>query len=237
MKNLILWVCVFFTASSWAQDPLLTDTFWYLFEVNFDGVNYSAPQNDPDFQPHLAFDTSSTPTRVFSSITIETFMADVSIDGSAFQFTTSNSTTTLFGCDDYCDLEAVYLFDFLYKTGDPVTFDYVISFIDGPEGASMALELFDEFDNYAFYFDTQLAVPDVQKQYVTVFPNPTSNVLLISTQNSEISNIRIMNAVGQQVYFSGYSKNSIDVSHLKGGMYFVEVITPEGRSVQKFIKK
>ncbi len=67
---------------------------------------------------------------------------------------------------------------------------------------------------------------------VSVFPNPTVNVLNISA----VANVTIMNIAGQEV-MKATETTSVDVSALQAGVYFANVQTAEGVSVQKFVKK
>ena len=68
-------------------------------------------------------------------------------------------------------------------------------------------------------------------------PNPTSDYISISSENSMIDSITIYSLTGKKVLEDSQGLNSIDVSALSKGMYFTEVYTDAGRSVKKFIKK
>ncbi|WP_299766142.1 T9SS type A sorting domain-containing protein [uncultured Dokdonia sp.] len=69
-----------------------------------------------------------------------------------------------------------------------------------------------------------------------VYPIPTTDVLYIES-NQQISSIRIYNVIGSNVSKSN-STNTIDISHLKSGMYFLEASTAQGKStIKKIIKK
>lgn len=72
---------------------------------------------------------------------------------------------------------------------------------------------------------------------INVYPNPaTKTIELNFTENTSVQNVVILNTNGQKVKetneFSG-----IDVSELSVGLYFVQVTTDKGISIQKFIKK
>lgn len=69
-----------------------------------------------------------------------------------------------------------------------------------------------------------------------VFPNPVSDVLNIRMKNDlTINNVIIYNNAGQIVKTS--VQNTVDVSTLSEGIYFVEVTTNQGRTVKKVIVK
>jgi len=70
-----------------------------------------------------------------------------------------------------------------------------------------------------------------------VFPNPVDDVLTVSSPNNTLLKIEIFNMFGQKVYSQAY-KNTIDISFLPTGLYFLKVYdTNEQVSVFKIIKK
>jgi uncharacterized repeat protein (TIGR01451 family) len=75
--------------------------------------------------------------------------------------------------------------------------------------------------------------------YFSVYPNPVENNLNISKKEEiEISSITIYNMLGQIVVAIPNAKNveTVDVSSLKSGNYFVKINTDKGNSNTKFIK-
>ena len=66
-----------------------------------------------------------------------------------------------------------------------------------------------------------------------VYPNPMNNTLYI---NGEVRDVTIFNAVGQQVMFVE-NVNTIDVTELSEGLYFVRMSDKKGNSVVKKIVK
>ncbi len=69
----------------------------------------------------------------------------------------------------------------------------------------------------------------------SVYPNPTTEHLNIASEVA-IDRIAIYSLDGSIVLTTGQTE-SVDVSVLSSGIYFVEVYTSEGKSVQKFIKQ
>lgn len=84
-----------------------------------------------------------------------------------------------------------------------------------------------------------LSVDDVTSlsEISTLFPNPTSTVINFTmTTNTEVSTMYVYDILGRQVLTQNSSATrdqSIDVSQLTAGVYFVSV----GNTVKKFIKK
>ncbi len=71
-----------------------------------------------------------------------------------------------------------------------------------------------------------------KKESIGLYPNPTSSILNIKTNSKTISEIEIINSLGQTVLKQKYSE-SIDVSKLSPGCYFIRI----NNSYSKFIKE
>ena len=72
---------------------------------------------------------------------------------------------------------------------------------------------------------------------VSIFPNPTDNVLNIVADN--ISSIRIMDICGMTVYESNACGNNVqvDMRGYANGLYLLQVDTKKGTSSYKVVKK
>ncbi len=74
--------------------------------------------------------------------------------------------------------------------------------------------------------------------YFTLSPVPTKDVLHFATNQSiAVSSISIYNSLGQLVQVNTKPGNTVDVSNLKSGTYFIKVISDKGSSVGKFVKQ
>jgi len=69
----------------------------------------------------------------------------------------------------------------------------------------------------------------------SMYPNPANDEVNILF-NEEIEEIRIYDLSGK-VLLSGFSEKAVDVSKLTTGIYFMELSSIRGKSVQKFIKE
>jgi Leucine-rich repeat (LRR) protein len=75
---------------------------------------------------------------------------------------------------------------------------------------------------------------------VVLSPNPAQNIINIQIKNEiELSSISIYNALGQLVLLIPNAKetNSIDVSSLRIGCYFIQILSDKGSSSSQFIKE
>ncbi|MBE0655176.1 MAG: T9SS type A sorting domain-containing protein [Bacteroidales bacterium] len=73
-----------------------------------------------------------------------------------------------------------------------------------------------------------------------VFPNPVHDQLYISLGDDEsVTSLSISDIKGSVVFKSneGFKSGFVDVSSLKPGMYFLNVVTNKGSSTNKFIRK
>jgi uncharacterized repeat protein (TIGR01451 family) len=84
-----------------------------------------------------------------------------------------------------------------------------------------------------------LATQDFEfSNYFSLYPNPVKNSLNISAKNDVvISSMSIYNTLGQLVQVITNPTNTIDVSELKTGNYFVKIVSDKGVSGSKFLKE
>lgn len=71
---------------------------------------------------------------------------------------------------------------------------------------------------------------------ISVFPNPATDVVNVRLNNSEVSEIKIMNALGQEVYATtGHFTNSVKINtaEFEKGIYTLSCKTKEGIIVKK----
>lgn len=112
---------------------------------------------------------------------------------------------------------------------------------DIPTGLG-GIQFFAASSNTAYYLDDLifndkpliLSANNYPENECQVFPNPVHDLLSIHcpTENPKIS---IYSQTGQLIEFE-WNYNQTDVSVLPNGLYFVQIITSEGKSLQKFIK-
>jgi uncharacterized repeat protein (TIGR01451 family) len=104
-----------------------------------------------------------------------------------------------------------------------IYFDYNFPIVTNTETST-----FQALNNDAFVFENEFVL----------FPNPAKNVLYIEVKNEiEMSSISIYNMLGQVVLTTTNPSNTIEVSNLKTGNYFIKVTTDKGTATSKFIKE
>ena len=77
-------------------------------------------------------------------------------------------------------------------------------------------------------FDTEVSV--------SVYPNPATSQLKISSTQT-ITAITIKDITGKDVGSPEFNNNSIDISYLSKGLYFLQIETTGGSVVEKFVKR
>lgn len=89
--------------------------------------------------------------------------------------------------------------------------------------------------------DSEGACGESSTSKTVVYPNPSRGIFNFNNGSAEISQIRILDLKGKlkKVFNAGNSSGllEIDLSELKKGMYFAEIITPHGKQVERLVKK
>ncbi|MDF2552505.1 MAG: C-terminal target protein [Chryseobacterium sp.] len=78
-------------------------------------------------------------------------------------------------------------------------------------------------------------VPVNKRSVISVYPNPTSDILNIKT-DSKINNVSVTDMTGRKVSVK-LDGDKVDVKSLSAGTYLINVETKDGISTEKFIKK
>ncbi len=87
----------------------------------------------------------------------------------------------------------------------------------------------------ALFTGQNLGIENPTISELTLYPNPTKSILNILT-DKEISAINIVDISGRTTAIKTLSHNSVDVSNLANGVYFIEITTNEGQFRKKLIK-
>lgn len=117
----------------------------------------------------------------------------------------------------------------------PAEFDFVSVTATGNTVANQA-----GIDNVNLLFGnaTSLGTQDtkiVSKIGLTVYPNPTTDILNIKS-DSKIINVSVVDLTGRKVNVKLYT-DQVDVRELSTGTYLINVETKDGIYTEKFIKK
>lgn len=78
---------------------------------------------------------------------------------------------------------------------------------------------------------------DLFSESAQLYPNPTTSQLTITNIQTPIVAVNIIDVTGKVVKIEEPTNNTIDVSNLINGVYFIQVQTKEGMHNSKFIKE
>jgi hypothetical protein len=117
-------------------------------------------------------------------------------------------------------------------------------FNNGSSGtANQTADLLSKTDGYSYTWGASTAKLGLKEEVetentsVSVYPNPVSNVLQISSSSTALD-YQIVSMNGMVVQIGKANNNSIDVSDLSNGFYFVKIYFENGQEhQQKIIKK
>lgn len=240
MKNLLVLLILLFTSAfTTAQQEILDD--WTLHYMVIDGetINVTQPHpSNPQYHPGISIFEDASGFQVNAIVFFNGFFDSeppVLID--ATTFTVNNASVTLGDCEPYCALEGQYLGTILFGTGGSRTYTYEV--INETNGNRTLIITSPEGD-IAVHGDYVLATNQFEQIEIKVYPNPVGKELRIISDNyDDINEAVVYDLTGEVILTKKNSPiNSIDVSSLASGIYFVQFQLSNGnRMTQKFVKR
>ena len=234
-KIFITALTLIFCYNCFAQDPQLFKNTWYLQKVVIEDIEYFPPGINGE-GVIIPLEFNEFPGEVGTSV------CNVISSSCTYSSTESLITTlgdwTIFGFE--CDNNENLAFANLYYTSIwhlSINQSFDLSYLIENDGDNKKLTITNNEGNQAIYGNVLLAIPNFENSFFTIYPNPASDQLYITSENYVIENVTIYSALGKKVIELENFDTSIDVSYLSEGMYFIEVSTSKGKSVQKFIKE
>jgi hypothetical protein len=86
-------------------------------------------------------------------------------------------------------------------------------------------------------FENNVGVENIGVATVKIYPNPTTGELRIESESLRIESIIIYNISGKILKTENWkTENTIDISHLPSGIYFVKISTEVGEVTKKVMK-
>jgi len=203
---------------------------WQLSNIQFEGENFFTPQNtfpDIDFYEvnGLLFANGAGIDNGFEG--------QIEIDESNQTISFIDFVVTLLVCNSpHCWYEDLYFYDIISTNFETKTFTYDIVYL----GDQANLTLTDIDGNTANYWDASMSTQEFNNSNISVSPNPASRYLNIHYQSEQLEKISIYSISGQLISEQKF-ESTIDISGLGAGIYFIEITSSLGKSVQKFVKK
>ena len=228
MKNiLLLLISLFCVFQSFAQDPELYKT-WYLREVFSDLSTILVQNISPPINPTL---TISEILSFSGEAACNTFSGSMSFDSATNRLEMLSFESTNNTCITQAHINFEIEFFQFFEIGKSFQ-----AFVSNETNGQQTLATIGPWYPHLVLKNYVLDVAEKDKLKIAVFPNPVAETLFITSEGITIEKIKIYSISGSQIIEASLNLNSIDVSNLSEGLYFIEVSSSEGRSVQKFIK-
>jgi hypothetical protein len=118
--------------------------------------------------------------------------------------------------------------------GDPANPDLVTLVAGGTEANNSVDGVIPEGTVYRFTSDV-LGVSDFNEAQLVLYPNPATDYLNIENFDSA-SAYQFFNNLGQKINIQIDDNGVVDLENLSTGFYTIQLVTPQGRLVEKFMK-
>ena len=118
-----------------------------------------------------------------------------------------------------------------YEAADTKNYKFRINKQYGTQGAS--------FDNFSVECTTcaTASISDQKAFEFSVYPNPSTNFLNVKTQEN-LSSLQVLDKLGKSIIMKKEVKETLDISTLNKGVYFLKLTSDNGLiSTKRFIKK
>lgn len=230
MKNILLSISILFSINCFSQQPN-PDLFqtWYLYRIDASDSGptpaYIISEIDPAITPTLTFMEDLTFNGVAAC---NTFNGNLSLLNSSEINTEQYSFTT-----DDCGVQIHTNFENEYNEFIQTMRAYSISQVNN------GLELYIDtmIFGYATFRNFQLNIAAQELQHIEIYPNPTSSLLHLKSQNTQIFEIEIFNALGQSIKRFKNNFDTLNISELPNGMYILKLYTDLGIINKKIVKQ
>lgn len=229
MRHIILLITIVYTTTLHAQepDPDLFQT-WYLqsvFESDAIPEPYIVSEIEPGINPTLTIDTDLTFSAMAACNSI--YGSFVSVNDETFETTDLFTTLVLCGYEDHESFESEY-FGFLQI----MEFYSITSNENG-----MTLTIGTPIFGQAIYHNYPLSLTEHAISSLEVFPNPSNSVIHINSKDKIILGIELFSSIGDRIEVPSANFDTIDISHLSQGLYYIKVATENGTVVKRVLKE
>ena len=233
MKKLLLLTVLSISLASFSQEPNpdLYQT-WYLLSYEYDLGDYFSINNiNPPISPSITIEENLD---FYGNAACNGYNGTFEYNQSTEKLILEDFLPSLLDCDyqSHTDFERDY---FGFFSTD-VQFEYIIDTdSNNPNNQSLILSPAPGF--FLFYSNTQLSILENKIADYKIYPNPVSETLFITSENNSIDKISVYSINGQLVLSEKGNVSQIDISAFSDGLYFMEIASENGTSVQKFIKQ
>jgi hypothetical protein len=235
MKSTIIIFCLLISLMGQAQIAPLQDHNWQLEKIVIDNEETLA---EPDYNASgddwakINFSGGEWSSFLFVDL------------GPSLTYNDENSSFTIYAMTvllgEYHGAETSQIFEVPFIANEDVFEDwnnpFTYSFRD--EAELLYLEITNANGDVATFFTTTLSNTNFEKAELTIYPNPTSNLLHIETNQTDITAVEIFKLLVKRLkQVSLVNETNINVSVLTNGVYFLKIDAENGQVTRKFVKK
>jgi hypothetical protein len=225
MKYLLLLISVTYSAQFFAQDPDLIQT-WYLQELFYiEPQYYDVTDIDPAISPYIT---------ILANFEFEGQGACNTFNGNYTQpvnghFVADNFNSSTANCDFpiHNSFEDSY-FGFMSEW-------WYYDIVD--DGIGLRLSIYQPLDPYAVFTNYPLSVSDKEITDIVIYPNPSSSIINITSQQNPILSIEVLDLLGKNILRQNFDFETVDISDLDTGIYLMKITTMNGSTIKKIAKE
>ena len=232
MKNIFFAFIVLSSTVSFCQSDDLVDVSWLCTSIVINGNTFLPPNDDE--VPYVILQMlqdNDLGTQDFESNVCDAISAEsVSYNNANGTFTLSQLIQTLGGCPLHQNFQGNY-FGFFYNN-EEIPIAYAIN----NTSTTRTLTLTAQNGDVANYEEFTLGLREHQLEEIKIFPNPTTDIITITSANDRIAKIEIFSITGQIIKSEHNPNSKIDVSDIAKGIYFLKIYSDEKVITKQFIK-
>ena len=233
MKTLytILFTLVVFILQ--AQNNQLINISWQLQNVEVNDVLVDAEIGLGDVYPFISYEEHDNIFYFF----FDNLYGYLDLNETNQEFTITEGYLH-FGDTHGTEAASLVVNEFFLSDPYNYVFNNSFTYLFREEGEIIFLDITNANGDVATFFTTTLSNTAFERIELSIYPNPTSNLLHIEASQTDVSTVEIFDVQGKRVMqVSPANLSEIDVSQLTNGMYFLKVSTSDGELTRKFVKK
>lgn len=216
-----------------AQNPLLTNTTWYLTSLETGGNTLTPPYDLTAPYVPLYFMPQEENLQLMTSHCNVAMTGNVVFTGTE-SFSYDFCTATLGMCANLGNtgFDGLYMSFFMDNINNQMAYAIV------DNGSESSLVITAPSGNKAYYGTALAGLDRLRLNSLSVWPNPTLGEINLNMANPAAGTLALFNTLGQQVWAADYNliPETIDVSTLTSGIYTLK-LTVDGRTQSTKIVK
>jgi hypothetical protein len=172
---------------------------------------------------------------------IRNSIANVPANAGTYGTFSTTNLTTLNPATDNLNLDSDYkptvASNYIIDQGDNAYYDVALF---GDLDLSGNDRIFNTTIDLGVYeYNSTLGIDEISnmEDWLVVYPNPVSETLHIKTFGQDLKRLALYSVNGQIVLAQNEVQNSVDVSNLPSGVYFLQIETAQGSTTKKIIKQ